>query len=174
MPTDTKPALSLQEPQQNMLAWMNSRRTAGGMVIPRDADPRFVLGYQVAPAYGAGNQVVLVQYTPPAGYETHFCGIVLQFSGTGPAPNLGDVAFSVDVDRPLGSTTSGYTMKDYAAIPLLLGSFVYYPWMCDFRIKDQEVLRVKAYTVANMGVGAGNNLAAGLLGFEWPLGKQKR
>lgn len=172
-PTPAKPAISFSDPQTNMLAW--SRRNATGLLVPDEADPRFVIGYSVAPAYGAANQVQLVTYTPPAGYQTHFCEIVLGFSGTGPAPNLGDVNFSVDVDRPLGSTSSGYTMKDYASIPLPLGAAApYEPCLCDFLIKDQEVLRVKAYTVANMGTGVGNYLFAILRGYEWPKGKQKR
>ena|ERR1700722_3784850 len=151
--------------QRMMVAFGDNRRTPSGIIIPKTALPVFSYGFAQVPAYGT--QIQLVQYQTKANWYSLICGIVLQFQGTGPAPNVGDVSFVVDVDVPLGKF--GETEKDYNGVPFLLGTFAPgEPWPCEFRHKDGEILRIKATPVANMGTGPGNNLIGAFLGWEWP------
>jgi len=171
MPLSSAPAQLFEQSQQMASRFSMYRQTQSGLIIPKSATPVFRYGFSVVPAYGT--QVQLVEYDIPVGMFSLVCGIVLQFAGTGPAPNPGDVSFTVDIDKPLGSAaTVGYTEIDYASVPFLLGSFVYYPWQCEFRHQDGETIRIKATPVANMGTGAGNFLLGALLGFEWPKGSR--
>jgi hypothetical protein len=167
MPADNV-APGIQTTQQMMQSFISGRRTPSGISIPKSAVPVFSLGFQVAPAYGGGNQVVLTTYQVKANWYAIICGVVLQFAGTTP-PNPGDVSFSVDIDRPLGNFTAGYVEKDYGDIEMLLGSFIQDgPWPTEFRHEDGEVIRIKAVTIANMSTGAGNFLIGALWGYEWP------
>jgi hypothetical protein len=155
----------VSEQQQLMTDWADSRRLPSGIVIPKTAIPVFKYGFAVAPAYGT--QVQLAQFQTKANWYSLICGIVLQFSGTGQAPNAGDISFVVDVDVPLGEF--GETEKDYNGVPFVLGTFAPgEPWPCEFRHNDGEILRIKATPVANMSTGAGNNLVGAFLGWEWP------
>jgi hypothetical protein len=170
MPTMRMP---LQTEMRTMRDWEN-RKLPSGFRVPRIAVPVFELGAVLSPAYGAGNQVLIVQHTVPANYEAVFCGIVLGYAGF-PAANPTDILFSVDVDRPLGFTSMvGYDEKDYGSIPIQLGTFAPgIPWPVEFRHVSSEVIRIKGQTVANVGVGAPNYLLAALLGFEWPATKEQ-
>lgn len=159
--------LPLNDQMRNMRDW-SRRRLPSGIEIPSIAVPVFELGNQVVPAYGAGNQVTLITHTVPANYEALFTGIVLGYAGAPPA-NPGDIVYSIDVDRPLGLLTAGYDEKDFGVIPIQMGSFVTgYLWPVEFKHESSEVIRVKAYSVANVGIGAPNTLLAALVGFEWP------
>jgi hypothetical protein len=158
---------SVSEQQQLMTDWADSRRLPSGIIIPKTAVPVFAYGFAVAPAYGT--QVQLAQYQTKANWYSLICGIVAQFQGTGQAPNAGDISFVVDIDRPIGDTTAGYTEKDYNGVPFVLGTFA--PgeaWPCEFKHSDGEILRIKATPVQNMSTGAGNNLVGAFLGWEWP------
>lgn len=158
--------LPLSDQMKNMRDW-SRRRLPSGVEIPRIAVPVFELGNQVVPAYGAANQIVLITHTVPANYEALFTGIILGYSGAPPA-TPGDIVYSVDVDRPLGLLSAGYDEKDFGAIPIQMGSFTEFLWPVEFRHQSSEVIRVKAYSVANVGVGAPNTLLAALVGFKWP------
>jgi len=149
-----------------MAGWGAGRGSAFGVPIPKYANPVTIFGTIVAPAYGT--QGVILQYQVKANWFAVLSAVVLQFAGAGPAPLPGDVIFTIDVDRALGST-SGYAEKDYASIPFLLGSFTGGPqWPVEFKHKNGEIIRIKATPIANMGIGAGNFLSACLIGFEWP------
>jgi len=164
------PAPDLSIPQKMMQSW-TGRTTPMGAPIPKSAIPVFSLGTATPTAYApaAGSSVLLVTYQVKANYYFLGCGVVLQFAGTGPAPNPGDVSFIIDIDRPLGNTTAGYVEKDYGNIPVTLGSFQQPPpWPVEFRHSNGEVIRIKGTAVANMGIGAGNFLLGALIGFEWP------
>ena len=158
---------SISDQQKMMTDWADSRRLPSGIIIPKTAIPVFAYGFAVAPAYGT--QVLLAQYQTKANWYSLICGIVLGFQGTGQAPNAGDVSFTVDVDRPLGDTTAGYTQKDYNAVPFQLGELAPgEPWPCEFQHSDGEILRIKGTPVANMSTGPGNSLVGAFLGWEWP------
>lgn len=160
---------SLVDSQREALAWATSRRSPFGLPIPRVALPVAVFGFSALPA-GYGVQVALLTYQIKANWFFLATGIVLGFSGVGNAPNPGDVAYQIDVDRPLASS-EGYVVKDYQAVPLMLGSFQNGPqWPVEFRHRNTEVIRIKGTPVANMGTGAANFLTAALVGWEWPQG----
>jgi len=144
------------------------RRLPSGFEVPWIAEPVFEIGAQPVPAYGAGNQIVLCTHRIPTNYKALICGIVLGYQGGAPIPLPGDVIYTVDVDRPLGLNTAGYPVKDYGNIPIQVGSFVQMPWPVEFLQSSDEVIRVKGYSVANVGVGLPNFLTAALVGFEWP------
>jgi hypothetical protein len=147
------------------------KRTVWGTPIPWQATPVFAQGFQVAPAYGAANQVILCTYQVPRGYNALLCGLVIGYAG-GSSALPGQVIFSVDVDNPSAAVVSpqkGYTEKDYAAIPYPLGSLVGGPvWPVEFKQDEGETVRVKGYTVSTVATGAGNFLYAALVGFQWP------
>lgn len=159
--------LPLDQQMKTMRDW-GKRRLPSGFEIPRIAVPVLGVGAVVSPAYGAGNQVQLVEHTVPANYEALFTGIVLGYAGA-PAALPGDILYTVDIDRPLGVTATGYNEKDFELIALELGSFVTgFLWPVEFRHTSGEQIRIKGQTVANVGVGGGNFLTAALVGFEWP------
>lgn len=165
MPATNGVSLANQQNMQRVLA--ESRHTPFGVKVPKFAVPVTALGTVQVPAYGT--QAQIVQYQAKANWYFVACGLVLQFSGSGSAPNPGDVTFTIDIDRPVNDFTSGYVEKDYGAIPILLGSFAQgFVWPVEFRHSDGEIVRIKATPVANMGTGPGNFFLACLLGFEWP------
>lgn len=148
-----------------MLAWAGTKRPRVDL-IPDHAIPVTVLGYAVAPVYGAGNQVQILQYQVRANWACLITSIVFAFQGALPAPLPGDITWCVDIDRPLGST-AGYFEKDYGQVQLSLGSLQMLPWPVRFRHRNGEIIRVKGYTNQNVSTGAGNFLTAALIGYEW-------
>lgn len=157
----------LKPTAQEMLAFATGRQTPFGLKIPKFAVPVTAIGTVTGLAYTV--QSLITQYTAKANWYLVICGLVIQYTGDGPAPNPGDATFTVDVDRPLGDNTAGKAEKDYGAIPILLGSFTGGPvWPCEFRISNGETIRLKVLPNANMGVGVGNWALGALLGFEWP------
>lgn len=162
---------SLADTQTQANSFSQSRKTPTGAPIPWNARPvtKFPLTPVVAPAYGSANQVVLVTYTVPVNWSALLYGVVFGFSSaSAPAPLPGDLVFTVDIDRPLGSTFGGYTEKDYSAVPFALGALTNGPyWPIEWQHTSGEVIRIKGYTVANVPTGAGSFLVAALLGWEW-------
>jgi hypothetical protein len=153
---------------QEMLAFAEGRQTPFGLKIPKWAVPVTAIGSATGLVYAV--QALITQYTAKANWYLVICGLVIQYTGTGPAPNPGDATFTVDVDRPLGDNTAGYGEKDYGAITdSLLGSFTTGPvWPVEFRISNGETIRLKILPNANMGIGVGNWAIGALIGFEWP------
>jgi len=139
-----------------------ARTTKYGIPIPRTALPVTILGFIASG--GMAVQVEILEYTVKANWFCLIDEILLGFTG---APlNPGDATFTVDIDRPLGVTNSGYSEKDYGAFPFAVGSFTLGRlWWCNFRHRNKETIRVKV--TDNIGVGAGVFQAA-LLGWEWP------
>lgn len=160
---------SLADTQNLAMSLSQSRKTPTGAPIPWTARPVTRFGQVVAPDYGSANQVVLVTYQVPVNWSALLYGVVLGFSsGSAPAPLPGDLVFTVDIDRPLGSTFGGYTEKDFNAVPYPLGSLVGGPyWPIEWQHASGETIRIKGYTVANVPTGAGSFLTAALLGWEW-------
>jgi hypothetical protein len=157
--------------QQRAAADYSLRRTSGGLVVPRDAVPFLALPQAPipSPGYGVANQVILAQYQVPTGWLAYFAGVLMSFDGTGFHPGSGDIVWSVDVNRDLGAPlTLGYAEKDFGSILVPLGSYAAGPWPVDWRHTDGETIRLKVYTVANVGVGVPNFMTGGLFGFAWP------
>lgn len=159
----------LADMQREALSWASSRRSPFGLPIPRVGLPVTVFGSAALPG-GYGVEVLLIEFPVKANWFFLATGLVLGFSGSGSAPQFGDVRYTVDIDRPLGGD-SGYSEKNYSAVPLMLGSFDRGPqWAVEFRHRNDEVVRVKGAPIANMGTGAANFLTAALMGWEWPEG----
>lgn len=160
---------SLADLQQEALSWARMRRSPFGLPISRVALPVTLFGFAALPG-GYGTQVLLIEFKVKANWFFLATGIVLGFQGNGNAPGPGDALYTVDIDRPLG-TSEGYVEKNYAAVPFQIGSFDVGPeWNVEFRHRNTEVVRVKGTPVANMGVGDSNFLTAALTGWEWPEG----
>jgi hypothetical protein len=135
------------------------------IVIPKTARPIAVFGYESLGAAVYGTPVEILQYTVKANYFALFQAVVFDCIG-GTAPGPGDVTYAIDVDRPVGATT-GYTERDYGAVPFSLGAFQNGPvWAVEFKHWNQEVIRIKGTPVANVLTSPGT-LVACLLGWEW-------
>lgn len=144
------------------------RHTPTGQRIPNNARPVTQFGFIEAPDYGVDNEVELLEYTVPTNWLAEFYGVVFGFIGGAPVPLPGDLSFSVDIDRPVGSQL-GYTEKDYGNIMLPLGALQNGPyWPIRWPHVSDETIRIKGFTVQNVPTGAGNFLVAALLGYEWP------
>lgn len=147
-------------------------KSVWGTPIPWLAEPVFVQGFVTAPAYGAGNQLILCTYQVPRGFQALLCGLVLGYAGAAGSALPGQVQFTVDIDNPSAPVVSpqqGYTEKDYAAVPFVLGTLVGGPvWPVEFRHDQGETIRVKGQTVSGVATGVGNFLYAALVGFQWP------
>lgn len=170
MPVDVETQL---ETVLNELArTARGHRTTWGLPVPWAAEPVFASGFQVAPAYGAANQVIVATYIVPRGYTALLCGLVLDYAGSGSPALPGQILWSVDVNNPNAAVVSpqlGYTEKDYASVPFGLGAFSAGPvWPVEFRHDQNEQVRIKAQTVAVVAVGPGNFVAGALVGFQWP------
>lgn len=162
----------LQDIQRGIVAFGETRQTPFGVVVPKYAAPITAIGVVTVPA-AYGTQIQVVDYQAKPGFYAIICGLVFQFQGAGPAPLPNDSSWRVDVDAPTLGTVgvSGYPMKDYGAIPILLGNFTTgWVWPCDFRFVDGQAIRIKATPVANMGLNVGNFFLGALLGYEWPKG----
>ena len=165
-PSRSNGAPNLSIPQNMMRDWAESRLTPFGLKIPKFAVPVTALGYAQPAVYG--DQVLLCQYQFKAGWYGIITGLVVGFQGSGPAPLPGDVSWAVDIDRPLGAT-SGYSEKDYGAVPFSLGDLVNGPvWPVEFRHSNGETIYLKGTPVANVGLGAGQWFVGAMVGFEWP------
>jgi hypothetical protein len=156
---------------ENVLAEIQKlagKRSVYGTPIPWVARPIFAQGIVEPLDYGLSFQLTIAKYAVPRGYTALICGVV--FSYTGGAASPGDLAFTLDVDNEGQSNSGeGYTVKDYAAVPFQLGSFVGGPpWAVEITLDEGEVLRAKGYAVQNVAVGPGALLSAALMGFEWP------
>ncbi len=161
---------SLSDLQQQASDFASSRRSPFGLPLPRVALPVNKFGFAALTA-GYGVEVLLLQFPIKANWFFLATELVLGFTGTGNAPNAGDVSYTVDIDIPLGGAQGkGYYEKDFQAVPFPLGSTLQGPWKVEFRHRNRETIRIKGTPVANMGVGASNFLVATLSGWEWPEG----
>lgn len=162
---------SLADVQTEKMSW------AVNVIPPKHIVPVYRLpvstfGAVLAPAFGPANQALILTYTVRANWAVLITGIVLGYQGGPPAPLPGDIFWTVDIDRPLGSS-AGYDEKDYAGIGTPVGSLVGGPvWPVEFFHRDGEVIRVKAQTVQNVATGPGNFVTAFLIGYEWPEGSE--
>ncbi len=101
MPVQTiDPLETLTEILQTLDKTARAKKTVWGTPIPWVAEPVFASGYQIAPAYGAANQVILATYQVPRGYSALLCGLVLGYVGGAGAALPGQILYSVDVDNP--------------------------------------------------------------------------
>jgi len=159
---------SLASLQDTMNRFATTRQTAVGTPIPKNAVPVSVFGYVVVPAYGAVNQVVICEFTVKANNYLVLDGVAFQFTGSGQAPGPGDLLWTVDVDRPLLALT-GFPERDFGAVPFEVGSIVGGPlYPVDWRHFNEQTVRVKITSVANVGTGPGNFVKAVLHGWTWP------
>jgi hypothetical protein len=167
-------ASALMPPDQTqklMRDMMGSRAVPSGYKVPWSAVPVQVLGAVAAPGYGAGNQVLIVEYAVKTNWVALFTGLVLGWQASGgPVPLPGDLVFSIDIDKPLNAVGVGYTEKDFANVQFPLGSVVPgLPWPVQLLHATGEHLRVKGYAAATVPVGVGGGfLTAALLGYTWP------
>jgi hypothetical protein len=172
VPNTTAPEEIVTATLQKIRELAESRRTVWGLPIPWEAEPVFASGFEVAPAYGAGNQVILATYQVPRGYRCVLCGLVLGYAGGGGGALPGQCIYTVDVNNSnaaVVSPQSGHVEKDYNQVPFQLGTLVGGPvWPVEFRHDQLETVRVKGYTVSGVATGAGNFLYAALVGFQWP------
>lgn len=147
------------------------KRTVWGTPVPWIAEPVFAYGFQVAPDFGAANQVILTTYQVPRGYTALLCGLVTGYVGGGGGALPGQLLFTVDVDNPSAAVVSpaqGYPEKDYYLVPFTLGSLSpAEPWPTEFRHDQGEEVRIKGYTVSGVTTGEGNYLFGALIGFQW-------
>jgi hypothetical protein len=159
--------LSLQQ------AWardygLTKRAQSPELRIPADAVPILAAGSAVSPAYGIGSQVTLCSYQVQSQWVAYILGVVFAFNGSGFVPGSGDIIFSIDINRPAGAPVSiGYDEKNFGAIKWPLGSYEQ-PWPVRLRHHESETLRLKAYTTANVGIGAPNFVSGLAVGFTWP------
>lgn len=155
--------------QQMMNDLSKARRSPYGTPIPWSAEPVTKFGSLVAPAFGSGNQAVILSYRTPQNFFSLICGIVLGYAGGLPAPLPGDIVYSVFIDGVIGVAGVGHPEKDYGAIQFPIGSFSPGPpWPVEFRHGNGEVLDIRGYTVQNVQTGPGNFLTAGIFGWQWP------
>jgi hypothetical protein len=168
----TTPDEVLTNALQALEKMANGKRTVFGTPIPWVAEPVFAAGFQVAPAFGAANQVILATYQVPRGYTALLCGLVLGYVGGGGGALPGQVLYTVDVDNPSAAVVSpaqGYVEKDFNLVPFQLGTLSpAEPWPVEFQHDQGETVRIKGYTVSGVATGAGNFLFGALLGFQWP------
>lgn len=164
---------ALTKSLQSLDQLSRGKRTVFGTPVPWIAEPVFAQGFVVAPAYGAGNQVILATYTVPRGYSALICGLVLGYNG-GAVPQPGQILYSVDVNNSNAAAVSpmpagAYVEKDYASVPYQLGTFVGGPvWPVEFKHDQNEIVRIKGQTVSTVPTGVGNFLFGALIGFQWP------
>lgn len=157
----------LTEMLQELQTAHETRKTVWGAPVPWNARPVFAWGNVVAPAYGAGTQLIIATYKVPRGYSALICGLVLGYVGTSGAALPGQILYTVDVDSPLPAVTL-QAEKDFNNVPFQLGDFVGGPvWPVEFKHDQGETVRIKGQTVAGVSVGAGNFLYGALVGFEW-------
>ena len=153
-------------------AWRQDNWPYPWVYMPPGGRPFNRVGSVAAPAHGAGNVVLVtgVQYEVPAGYTGVLTGLFWQYVGTGFVNGSGNVVASVTVNTPVGVTSvAGYGLPDYNAMSVAVGG-ADYPWPVTggWVIEGGNVLRMTAYTVATVGVGAPNFVLGGLMGWVWP------
>lgn len=140
--------------------------------MPENGRPFNRVGSVVAPAFGDVNQVAVtgVQYEVPAGYVGVLRGLFWQYVGTGFVNGSGNVVVTVDVNTPLGTTpATAFNLPDYSNMVVAIGD-ANYPWPVDggWFLREGDMVRMKAYTVATVGTGAGNYVLGGVQGWVWP------
>ena len=147
------------------------------VMLPPGGISFFAMGSVPAPAFGQANQVTLATYTVQDGWEGTLQDVLVIYDDQGAATFVqgsGDIVWTIDIDNPLGSplATSRF-LPNYAQILTQLGSLENGPWPVrgGWRMKQGEVYRVKAYTVANVATGAPNFVHGALLGWVWPMAK---
>src|ERR1700688_2016960 len=162
----------LEQVLNELLKAASAYRTVWGLPLPWTREPVFASGFQVAPAYGAANQVITTTYQVPRGYTAVLCGMVLGYAGAAGPALPGQVLYSVDVDNPNAAAVGnqlGYTEKDYGSVHFQLGIFSGGPvWPVEFKHTQGETVRIKAQTVSGVAVGPGNFVYGALVGFQWP------
>jgi hypothetical protein len=172
MPGTLTPTNKLTNALQTLQTTAENKRTVWGTPIPWVATPIFANGFQVAPAYGGANQLIVAGYQIPRGYSAIITGLVFGYAGGGGAALPGQVLYTVDVNNSVAavvSPMSGYVEKDFNQVPFQLGDFQTGPvWPVEFHYDQNEFIRIKAQTVAGVAVGAGNYVFGALVGFQWP------
>jgi hypothetical protein len=164
-------ATDLTNVLEGLQALSATRRSPWGTPIPRSARPVFASGFAVAPDVGPTNQVIVMNYQVPRSQSVLICGLVLGYSGGAGAALPGQVLYTVDVDNPFSVPTPGvgFDEKDYNLVPFQLGTFVPGdPWPVEFKHTQNQIIRIKAQTVAGVATGAGNFVYGALIGFQAP------
>ncbi len=154
----------------------DEERTPYPWVIPGPGSiPFFAKGSFPAPAWGSANQITLCTYSVPDGWEGVLLDVMNLYTDNAGTfvQGSGDIVWSIDIDRPLAAPlATGRWLPDYAQILTQLGDLSE-PWPVrgGWRMKQGEIYRYKAYTVANVNTGAPSFVHAALLGWVWPMAR---
>jgi hypothetical protein len=124
------------------------------------------------PAPANGTQIVLVSFQVPQAMEAVITDIVCQVDGFTFDEGSGEVVWTVDINRPLGSTTNGYNPPFFGTINTELGDYrrgLPFPIRGGIRLSERDTIRVKVTTAAPVPVGPPNVITAMLLGWYYPV-----
>jgi hypothetical protein len=149
---------SLANPYNGNFPWV---------VPPQSAISISARGSVVAPANGT--QVQICSFTVPQAMEAVINFIVCKVQGFTFDEGSGQITWTVDIDRPLGSTTVGYNPPFFGSITTELGSLqIPFPIPSGIRLSERLTIRLKVTTTAPVPVGAPNYIIGMLIGWYYP------
>ena len=123
---------------------------------PPRASRVFRFASLLSPAPATETEVLL--YRVPQGYRFWLRSIVLNYVGAGFTAGSGDILWTLDKNRPVGTAPlQGETIQGFGNVPFPLGSFQY-PWPLELPelLGPTDELRSKVIVTAAIPTG-GNN-----------------
>lgn len=136
---------------------------------PENSKMIYQQGVIASPAQGV-TPAVVVSYQVPDGFYFTLRGRINVFTGV-TVEGSGDVAWTTDVDTPVGITSpQGYPLQGMADEPFQVGSLTGSPFPIIGRLvfEPNDIIRVKVLNTS-VGVGAPNYFISVLMGWLWPL-----
>jgi hypothetical protein len=135
---------------------------------PPNSDRVTAIGNALSPLAGVGNQISVVSYTVPSGYQMCLAAVVLAY--TGGAFGLADMNWTVDKNTPLGiPALQSSIVQGLASVPIPLGSispmYSEFPLTRNEPFDAEDLIQAKVWVSANINGGL---FSAILKGWIWP------
>jgi hypothetical protein len=135
---------------------------------PPNSDRVTAIGNALAPLAGAGNQISVLSYTVPSGYQFCLAAVVLAYNLGG--WSLGDMNWTIDKNTPLGiPALQSSVVQGFALVPCALGSVA--PLYSDFPLVRNELFEPEDVIQAKVWVSPdinGGFFTAIFKGWIWP------
>lgn len=136
---------------------------------PPNSDRVTAIGNALSPLAGVGNQMSVLSYTVPSGFQFCLAAVVLAYQGG--AYSLGDMNWTIDKNTPLDvPALQSSVVQGFALVNTPLGSIVpvysEFPLIRNELFEPEDVIQAKVWVSAN--IAQNGFFTAILKGWIWP------
>ena len=134
---------------------------------PPESEEINSFGVQPVPNYGIANQVIICQWQVPVGY-TFILRRVAFWTNAASYVDGRDLVFTLDFNTSVTAPlANGTPLQGWQAVPFSVGTANEPYRDIIFTFEAQQIIRLKAYSIANVSVGSPNYIYGLLGGFQF-------